>query len=76
MGRWEKPGVSSAAVARLFNGHWTFFIKLSDGTIRQQVWGGNGDLPKPADYDGDGITDIAVFRPGSGQTFVIRSTSR
>jgi hypothetical protein len=30
----------------------------------------NGDIPAPGDYDGNGRTDIAVFRPSSGYWFV------
>ena len=29
-----------------------------------QIWGQAGDVPVPADYDGDGDADIAVFRNG------------
>ncbi len=72
-GPWETPGVTNPAVARLFNNQWTFYILLSDGNIRVENWGGNGDVPKVQDYDGDGLFDIAVFRPSEQKTYVIGS---
>ena len=31
-------------------------------------------MPRAADYDGDGLTDIAVFRPSTGVWYVSRSS--
>ena len=30
------------------------------------VFGVSADVPSPGDYDGDGKTDFAIFRPSSG----------
>ncbi|HQU82594.1 MAG TPA: VCBS repeat-containing protein [Pyrinomonadaceae bacterium] len=37
-------------------------------------WGASGDIPAPGDYDGDGYTDYAVFRPTSGDWYINRSS--
>lgn len=74
-GPWETPGVTNPAVARLFNGVWTFMIYKADGTVRILEWGGNGDLLKIDDYDGDGIYDFAVFRPSDSMVHVLGSVT-
>jgi hypothetical protein len=43
------------------NGNW--LLNLSNGNqFRSVQWGQAGDTIAPADYDGDGTTDIAVYR--------------
>ena len=39
------------------------------------MWGGGADVPVPGDYDGDGITDVAIFRPSTGSWFIVKSAT-
>jgi hypothetical protein len=38
------------------------------------LWGQLNDKPIPADYDGDGRTDIAIFRPSTAYWYLLRSS--
>ena len=64
------------AVFRPSTGEW--FIANSSTNMTSWTivgWGLNGDIPVPADYDGDGRTDIGVFRPSSGVWYILNSST-
>ena len=44
-------------------------------TYRSWSWGSSGDQPAVGDYDGDGVTDIAVYRPSTGVWWILSSAS-
>lgn len=55
-----------------------WFVKTSSSNYTQFYavgWGDTNDLPAPADFDGDGKADIAVFRPSNGLWYVIQSST-
>jgi hypothetical protein len=45
-----------------------------DGRLSTR-WGSAGDTPVPADYDGDGLTDAAIYRPSTGEWWVLPSAN-
>lgn len=61
------------SVFRPNTGVW-YGLNSSDGTVKIQSLGLNGDVPAPEDYDGDNIKDIGVFRPSTGVWYYIRSS--
>jgi len=55
-------------------GEW-FILRSEDSSFYSVPFGTNGDAPSPADYDGDGKFDTAVFRPSTSTWFINRSTA-
>lgn len=79
---YDGDGYTDVAVFRPSNGNWiirysqqTPLPRGSDQYINTTVAFGFGtDIPVPADYDGDGKADIAVFRPSNGVWYILRSS--
>lgn len=52
------------------NGWWAVMGQTGSQATGLQ-FGMSGDIPVPGDYDGDGKTDFAVFRPSSSAIFYV-----
>ena len=39
------------------------------------VWGAPTDVPISGDFDGDGKTDIAIWRPSTGTWWIIKTST-
>ncbi len=51
-----------------------YVLKSSDGNWQPSYFGSKDDKPTPADFDGDGLTDVAVFRPSTNTWHIMRSS--
>jgi hypothetical protein len=82
-GDYDGDGISDFAVYRPDNpatpedecqyGCSWFILKSTGGSVYGYQMGAKGDKPVPADYDGDGKTEMAVFRPSSAHWYQART---
>jgi hypothetical protein len=78
-GDWDGDGKTDVGVYRAgtqANAQGYFYYRPSSRpgvNFIPYPWGIAGDKPVVADYDGDGKTDPAIFRPATGEWFVDRS---
>jgi hypothetical protein len=56
-------------------GNWYIIGSANPTSPITQHWGNQGDLPVAGDYDGDGQTDYAIWRPSTGTWWVIPSAN-
>lgn len=77
---FDGDGLDDFAVWRPALGMWAA-LRSSTGYSREpqniifQQWGLPEDHPMPGDYDGDGVDDLAVWRPSTGIWHVCRSSA-
>lgn len=78
-GDYDGDGKANIAVFRPASGTWQIMDPASSTNLTYDwrsspnltyEWGTKGDIPTPGDYDGDGRTDLAVFRPSTGRWYV------
>jgi photosystem II stability/assembly factor-like uncharacterized protein len=61
------PGRTIPTIVRPGSSLYQWWINNGSGPTN---WGLSGDIPVPADYDGTGHSEIAVWRPSTGQWWV------
>jgi hypothetical protein len=58
---------AQVAVWRPSSGEWFVIPQTNQGPTIVKQWGTSGDVPLRGDFDGDGVTDLAIWRPSTGQ---------
>ena len=79
-GDYDGDGVTDIAVWRSSSGAWYLLLSsmgLSASNGRSVQWGlgSAGDIPITGDYDGDGKSDLVVWRAPQGMWYILRSST-
>lgn len=61
---YDGDGRADVSVFRPSTNTWYIF-NSGNSTVHIEMFGSNGDIPAPADFDADAKTDIAILRNGS-----------
>ncbi len=72
---FDNDGTSDLAISRVngANREWWYRKSNSGGAVAALVFGSPNDKITPADFTGDGRTDVAFWRPSNGNWFILRS---
>ena len=81
-GDFDGDNITDIAVRRASNQTWYILNSSgvdkisgnSDGITRKRFGLQTGDIPVVADYDGDGMTDLAVRRPSNRTWYILNSS--
>jgi glucose/arabinose dehydrogenase len=73
---YDGDGKTDIGSYRPSNGYWALRTSTTNYSFSYYVYLPNlqpspvsTDIPVPADYDGDGLVDLAVFRPSTGEWY-------
>lgn len=79
---YDGDGLTDVAVWRPADGIWYVlqsrdnqFFAVQWGMTTNYSMGSIADVPVPADYDGDGHNDFAVYRPDNGTWYILKSSA-
>lgn len=54
-------------------GTWTFTLGPTYTSATSVLWGGSlNDVPIPGDWDGNGVVDVAIWRPSDRKVYVLQ----